>query len=38
VNDGDAVNRQADKSAGLVAEAEAVAGWLVESDRMLGDI
>jgi hypothetical protein len=28
----------ADRSAGMAAEAEAVAGWLAESDRMLRDL
>jgi hypothetical protein len=36
--DNDALDRQADKSAGLVAETEAIAGWLAESDRMLRDL
>jgi hypothetical protein len=36
--DSDSLNQEADKSAGLVAETEAIAGWLAESDRMLRDI
>ncbi|HSU08536.1 MAG TPA: hypothetical protein VLK57_04980 [Pseudonocardia sp.] len=36
--DSDSLNQQADKSACLVAETEAIAGWLAESDRMLRDI
>jgi hypothetical protein len=34
----DVSNRRADESAGLAAEAKAIAGWLAESDRMLRDI
>jgi hypothetical protein len=34
----DVSDRRADESAGLAAEAKAIAGWLAESDRMLRDI